>query len=95
MRENTIEQIDYPLFMDSPFNRLSAKNRDNLIEKIPDLTAQWILLVTDTEMTVSEEKVFKKTGKLGKWYRINQIEPSFSKIEEVSLNDSIATRGGL
>lgn len=95
VRENTIEQIDYPLFMDSPFNRLSAKNRDNLIERIPDLTAQWILLVTDTEMTVSEERVFKKTGKLGKWYRINQIEPSFSKIEEVSLNDSIATRGGL
>lgn len=87
------EKIAFPLFMDSPFNRLSGVNRDRLIEKIPDLTSQWILLLTDTELTRSEESVFKKGGRLGKWYRINQVDTFHSEIEEVSLEDSITTRG--
>lgn len=93
-RENSGEKIDYPLFMDSPFNRLSGMNRDNLIEKIPELTGQWILLVTDTELTPSEEKVFKDTNKLGSWYRINQIDIHHSEIESVPLTERMATRGG-
>ncbi|MEB7421531.1 AAA family ATPase [Staphylococcus arlettae] len=94
VREDSVDKIDYPLFMDSPFNRLSGMNRDNLIEKIPDLTAQWILLVTDTELTPSEEKVFKSTNRLGKWYRINQIDIHHSEIEAVDLNETMSTRGG-
>ena len=81
--------------MDSPFNRLSAKNRDNLIMRLPDLTAQWILLVTDTRLTISEERVFKQSGKLGKWYKIIQLAPQYSKIEEVSIDEQMATRGGI
>ncbi|MEL0537411.1 AAA family ATPase [Staphylococcus debuckii] len=95
VKENSEDQIDYPLFMDSPFNRLSAKNRDNLIMRLPDLTAQWILLVTDTELTISEERVFKQSGKLGKWYKIIQLAPQYSKIEEVSIDEQMATRGGI
>ena len=94
VREDSVDKIDYPLFMDSPFNRLSGMNRDNLIEKIPNLTAQWILLVTDTELTPSEEKVFKSTHRLGKWYRINQIDIHHSEIEAVDLNETMSTRGG-
>ncbi|MFC9598723.1 AAA family ATPase [Peribacillus butanolivorans] len=87
------EQIAFPLFMDSPFNRLSGVNRDQLIENIPSLTSQWILLLTDTELTTSEERVVKEGGRLGKWYRINQIDTFHSEIEEVSLVDSMTTRG--
>lgn len=87
------EQIAFPLFMDSPFNRLSGVNRDQLIENIPSLTSQWILLLTDTELTTSEEHVFKAGGRLGKWYRINQIDTFHSEIEEVSLAASMTTRG--
>ncbi len=47
--------------MDTPFGRISGKNRDNLIENIPMLTSQWILLLTDTEFTVSEEMKIKST----------------------------------
>ena len=94
VREGSVDKIDYPLFMDSPFNRLSGMNRDNLIEKIPNLTAQWILLVTDTELTPSEEKVFKSTNRLGKWYRINQVDIHHSEIEAVDLNETMSTRGG-
>lgn len=87
------EKIAFPLFMDSPFNRLSGINRDQLIVNIPDLTSQWILLLTDTELTSSEEQVFKKEKRLGKWYRINQVDTFHSEIEEVSIFDSITTRG--
>lgn len=87
--------IDYPLFMDSPFNRLSGNNRDHLINSLPELTSQWILLLTDTEYTYAEEKVFKESARLGKAYKINQIELNYSQIEEVSLDETLATRGGL
>jgi hypothetical protein len=56
------DELTFPLFMDSPFNRLSFDNRKNLIEKIPDKTSQWILLLTDTELA-EKEKWFSK-GKI-------------------------------
>lgn len=86
------ENVDFPLFMDTPFGRISGKNRDNLIENIPMLTSQWILLLTDTEFTVSEEMKIKSTKKLGRWYKLDQIKPGHTEIVEISLNDQIATR---
>lgn len=85
--------INFPLFMDSPFNRLSAKNRDQLIVNIPTLTSQWILLLTDTELTVNEERVFKNNNKLGKFYRIIQRDLMDAVIERVDLYEALTTRG--
>ena len=85
--------IDFPLFMDTPFGRVSGNNRDNLIENIPLLANQWILLLTDTEFTINEESKMKQVGKLGKWYRLNQKNDGHSEIEEVSLDATMATRG--
>jgi DNA sulfur modification protein DndD len=85
--------IDFPLFMDTPFGRISGENRDNLIENIPRLTSQWILLLTDTEFAVTEEMRVKETGRLGKWYMLNQINVDHTEIEEVSLSDTMAKRG--
>lgn len=85
--------IDFPLFMDAPFGRISGNNRDNLIENIPSLANQWILLLTDTELTISEELKIKEIGKLGRWYKLNQISDGYSEIEEVSLDSKMATRG--
>lgn len=85
--------IQFPLFMDSPFNRISGVNRDQLIANIPNLTSQWVLLLTDTELTTSEERVFKEEGRLGKFYRINQIEPMNAQLEEISLSQPLTTRG--
>lgn len=87
------EKIAFPLFMDSPFNRLSGINRDQLINHIPSLTSQWILLLTDTELTISEERVIKDNGKLGKWYRLNQKDTFYTVIEEVPLHETLTTRG--
>jgi len=87
------DKISFPLFMDTPFGRISGTNRDHLIENIPGLTSQWILLLTDTELTTNEERSFKATNRLGKWYRLNQKELYHTEIEPVSLSDTIATRG--
>lgn len=87
------DKISFPLFMDTPFGRISGNNRDHLIANIPGLTSQWILLLTDTELTASEERSFKETDKLGKWYRLNQKELYQTEIEPVELMESIATRG--
>lgn len=79
------EEIEFPLFMDTPFGRISRQNRENLIKNIPDLTKQWILLLTDTELTDFERSIFESEGKVGKMYKIKQIKPGHSIIEEVRL----------
>ncbi|WP_040978388.1 AAA family ATPase [Oceanobacillus jeddahense] len=85
--------ISFPLFMDTPFGRVSGNNRDQLIENIPLLSSQWILLLTDTELSKTEEMKFKATGKLGKWYKLDQIKNGHSDIVELDLQDALATRG--
>ena len=86
------ETIDFPLFMDTPFGRMSGANRDNLIKHIPELSSQWILLLTDTEFSESEEIMVKSTGRLGRWYRLDQQKVGHTIIREVALNDKMATR---
>lgn len=61
-------EISFPLFMDTPFARLSRDNRDNLIKNIPSLTNQWILLLTDTEFTDTEKELFEEYKQVGKTY---------------------------
>lgn len=86
------KNIDFPLFMDTPFGRISGNNRDNLIENIPGLTSQWILLLTDTEFSVSEEIKMKEVDKLGKWYKLDQIKEGHTNIVSIGLNENMATR---
>lgn len=83
-----------PLFMDTPFGRISGTNRDNLINNLPNLTEQWILLMTDTEFTRTEEKEFKSTGKVNNIYRLNKIKNGYTVIEKIDdiYNTSIARR---
>ncbi|PGZ92177.1 AAA family ATPase [Bacillus sp. AFS029533] len=87
------EDINFPLFMDTPFGRISGNNRDHLIDNIPNLTSQWVLLLTDTELSRTEEIRFKSTGKLGMWYKLEQIKPGHSEIVQIELNEAMATRG--
>ena len=76
-------EMNVPLFMDTPFGRISGNNRDNLINCIPTLTNQWILLMTDTEFTKSEEKEFKDTNKVNNVYKLNKIKNGYTVIEKV------------
>lgn len=86
-------RISFPLFMDTPFGRISGNNRDHLINNLPLLTSQWVLLLTDTELTHEEERVFKETNKLGKWYKLEQEKLYHSEIIEIDINETMATRG--
>lgn len=85
--------ISFPLFMDTPFGRISGNNRDHLIDMIPNLTSQWVLLLTDTELSKTEEMRFKSTGKLGKWYKLDQLTKGHTKIVEMDIREAMATRG--
>ncbi|MFS0862047.1 AAA family ATPase [Fredinandcohnia sp. 179-A 10B2 NHS] len=85
--------INFPLFMDTPFGRISGNNRDHLIDNVPNLTSQWVLLLTDTELSKTEEMRFKATNKLGKWYKLDQISTGHSKIVPMNINEAMATRG--
>ncbi|MNC30924.1 hypothetical protein D3C75_792270 [compost metagenome] len=66
----TDKALEFPLFMDTPFGRISGDNRDNLLRLIPDVTPQWILLATDTEFTRVECAELRKTGRWGEVYRL-------------------------
>lgn len=81
-----------PLFMDTPFGRISGENRDNLISILPKLTTQWILLMTDTEFTRAEELQFKKTEKIASIYRLRQISTGYTKIEKIENLDEMLAR---
>lgn len=83
------DTIPYPFFMDTPFSNFDLDHRLSLINKIPNLISQWILLLTDTEMTPVEEKEFRKTKKVGKWYKINRIETFHAEIVEHSEESEI------
>lgn len=75
------DTVDFPLFMDTPFGRLSQDNRINLIENIPDMTSQWILLLTDTELTEGAElPAFKKGNQVGAVYSLEKTDEGTTKI---------------
>ncbi len=74
--------LDIPLFMDTPFGRLSGEHRDKLINNIPKLASQWILLATDTEFSEEEAKNLRATEKWGKIYVLEGDKPYVSIIKE-------------
>lgn len=74
------DKVEYPLFMDTAFSKLSKENRRNLIENLPNLTLQWIPLLTDTEYTSFEKDIFERTEKVGKVYKIIKLNKYESKI---------------
>ncbi len=86
------DEINFPLFMDTPFGRISGENRDNLIGQIPELTNQWVLLLTDTELTAVEQKAFEKYKKVGKVYELIN-EKGRTRIEEKNNIMELEVRG--
>lgn len=84
--------LEMPLFMDTPFGRLSGEHRDNIIEYIPGLTRQWILLATDTEFGSQEAKKLRATGNWGKVYVLESNKPYFTEIKEKSVDTFVPVR---
>lgn len=79
------EVLELPLFMDTPFGRLGGAHRDNLLNLLPNITPQWVLLATETEFTTAEYKKLKDTGKWGKIYSLEAQNSGVTKIKEEEI----------
>lgn len=81
------EEMAFPLFMDTPFARIDGDNRDQLIEAIPSITGQWVLLLTDTEFTAAERDAFVRQGSVGSGYRLENDngETKIAPVADLSL----------
>jgi len=80
--------LKMPLFMDTPLGRLSLDHRKNLLEKLPRLGAQWILLVTDTEFGNKEGQLLRESGKWGRFYVLEGAGPGITIIKEKDVNSA-------
>lgn len=83
LASNNLDRVDYPLFMDTPFGRLSRENRKNLIEKLPKVTKQWIPLLTDTDYTSYEKGIFDLEDRVGSTYKIVKLDSRRSEIRRI------------
>lgn len=84
------EHIEIPLFMDTPFGRLSYEHRQNLINMVPTFASQWILLATDTEFRRQEAQLLKSSGKWGKFYMLRSTHDGNTVIEEQKIDSALA-----
>jgi len=82
--------LQMPLFMDTPFGRLSLDHRLSLIDNLPDLCAQWILLATDTELRRAEAGHLHASKRWGRFYRLVATPDGETVVEEMSIGDAIS-----
>lgn len=78
--------LEVPLFMDTPFGRLSAEHRDKLLSVLPGITPQWILLATETEMGANEQAQLKASKRWGKLYTLETKGEGVTQIVERPLS---------
>lgn len=81
--------LQMPLFMDTPFGRLSLDHRLGLIDNLPKLCAQWILLATDTELRRSEVRHLYESKRWGRFYRLVCTPGGETEVEEKSIEDAL------
>jgi DNA sulfur modification protein DndD len=81
--------LQMPLFMDTPFGRLSLDHRLSLIDNLPKLCAQWILLATDTELRRSEARHLYESKRWGRFYRLVSTPGGETEVEEKSTEDAL------
>jgi DNA sulfur modification protein DndD len=86
------DRFDLPLFMDTPFGRLDGEHRDKLIDCLPKLAKQWILLATDTEFTSAEVTALRETNAWGKAWILESVKPFHTQLKEVPVEKFVATR---
>jgi len=78
--------FEMPLFMDTPFGRLSYEHRKNLLDHVPAYASQWILLATDTEFGKQEAAILRKKGQWGKFYILKGLDAGATQIEKIDVD---------
>lgn len=79
--------FEMPLFMDTPFGRLSFEHRRKLIEVLPLNCSQWVLLATDTEFRRQEAMALSKTGRFEVFYKLAADEFGNTKVTKIESDD--------
>lgn len=82
------EILEMPLFMDTPFGRLSHEHRQNLLQNVPKWCTQWILLATDTEFGRLEANILRSTENWTKFYVLKGAGAGSTKIEAVDVEQA-------
>lgn len=81
------DEIDFPLFVDTPFARLDSQIRDHIVQKTPGLSSQWVLLLTDTEFTSREKTSFIKSNRVGYVYKLQKDSDGQTSILKSTFED--------
>jgi len=79
---------DMPLFMDTPFGKLSLEHRRNILQYIPAICSQCILLTTDTEFGKQEASMLRDSDSWGSMYRLVQRGPGDTVVQPVPLSEA-------
>ncbi|MGI6102545.1 MAG: AAA family ATPase [Bacillota bacterium] len=87
MAASSGDRIEMPLFMDTPFGRLSGEHRANIIREVPQLTSQWVILATDTEFRREEASALSKTEKWARFYMLRGEDDGNTVITEFDVDE--------
>ena len=70
--------------MDTPFGRLDMQHRDNILNYLPSVTSQFVLLVHSGEIRPETDLATVK-DKIGAVYQISEVSETQSRIERASI----------
>lgn len=73
-----------PVVMDTPFGRLDLGHRDNILNYLPTVTSQFVLLVHSGEVRPDTDLATIKP-RIGAVYTITEVGPTESKLERTAL----------
>ena len=73
-----------PVIMDTPFGRLDLNHRDNILNYLPSVTSQFVLLVHSGEIR-KETDLGDIAARVGVVYEIKEISSTQSRLERATL----------
>lgn len=73
-----------PVVMDTPFGRLDLGHRDNILNYLPTVTSQFVLLVHSGEVRPDTDLATIKP-RIGAVYSIQEVSPTESRLERASV----------
>jgi DNA sulfur modification protein DndD len=73
-----------PVVMDTPFGRLDLQHRDNILNYLPTVTSQFVMLVHSGEIR-PETDLATIRPRIGAVYRIVEVTPTWSRIERTAI----------
>ncbi len=72
-----------PIVMDTPLGRLDLKHRKNILQYLPDMSEQIVLLIHEGEINAKRDIEFF-ANRIGARYEIKRISATHSRIERMS-----------